>query len=257
MLQMRAPLGALRTFGKLLLRRLEKADAEGLNQELTANVLASSDALVEMLRRHGPGGERGEEPGTMEEEESASGGGWPLALGGDQQQGSSSSSACSSLRAALCDAQAVLAPIVAAAKAISARDGVRFRCFVEEGLPPVRVDERGFQEALGLMIELALGSALAGAAAAAEEEERAAAAPPAVSLEVRSISSIPTAEQGGGAGGVTFVVRDNGLGDESVVRGGRELGRAREALERMGARLEIRRSVSLGGTHMAVMIGNG
>ena len=98
---MRAPLGALRTFGKLLLRRLEKTDTEGLNQELTANVLASSDALVAVLRRHGPGGEGGEDPGMTEEEEGASGGGWPLASGGDQQQGSSSSSASSSsLRAA-------------------------------------------------------------------------------------------------------------------------------------------------------------
>ncbi len=160
------------------------------------------------------------------------------------------------------DPRAFLAPIVAAAQAISRRDGVRFQSHVEEGLPRLRIDERGFQEALGTMIELALASSLAAATAATpagagQEQEQGAAAAPAVSLEVRSHAAAAGAgDDGGGRGrsGVQFIVRDNGFWDTStVVRGGRELGRAREAIERMGARLEIRRSESLGGTHMAVL----
>ncbi len=44
----RTPLGALRTFSKLLIRRLER-DPEGLNFELAQNVLVQSDQLVELL----------------------------------------------------------------------------------------------------------------------------------------------------------------------------------------------------------------
>lgn len=242
LLQVRQPLGALRTFGKLLLRRLERTDAEGLNQELTGNVLVSSDELVAVLRRY-EGHESSPSAADVDADTPAAGALTPSA----SASSSSSSSSSTSSRKALCDPRAVLAPVVAAARAISGRDGVEFRTLVAEGLPRVRIgDERGFQEALGTMVELALASSLAGAAAAEEGS-----APPRVSLEVAS-SGLGGSSGDGGGGGVQFIVRDNGLG---VLRGGRELGRAREAIERMGGRMDVRRSVSLGGTHMAVLFG--
>lgn len=248
--QIRQPLGALRTFGKLLLRRLEKTDAEGLNQELTSNVLVSSDALVEVLQRFQGGDE--EDDDAKEASSAAAPSTTPKAPGAIAPV--AAAAAASSGTRALCDPRAVMAPVVAAARAISGRDGVKFQTFLAEGLPRVRIgDERGFQEALGTMVELALASSLAGAAAAAAADNpqgdqtgqgqgHPEPEPPAVSLEVTSVDGV----------GVQFIVRDNGLGDMAVLRGGRELGRAREAIERMGARLEIRRSESLGGTHMAV-----
>ena len=273
---MRQPLGALRTFVKLLERRLER-DPEGLNHELAKNVLIQSDELVELLRRYEASGAEDEEDWV---DDSSGNGGeafWIQELEAQERGNSSSSSsssssspgtladssgssgtekprlrkpAASSASLTLSDLRAVLAPILAAAQAISSRDGVAFSCFVEDGLPRLYLDERGFQEALGTMIELALASSLAAAATAAAAADAAPKAAPAVSLEVRTVQGRERPQQ---RPAVTFIVRDNGLGDTSTGRGGKELGLARKAIERMNARLEIRRSESLGGTHMAVL----
>jgi nitrogen-specific signal transduction histidine kinase len=45
--QMRSPLSALRTFGKLLNRRLQREG--GLNLELAQNIMAQSDRIAELL----------------------------------------------------------------------------------------------------------------------------------------------------------------------------------------------------------------
>lgn len=45
--QIRSPLSALRTFGKLLARRLQRE--EGLSLELARNILTQSDRLVELI----------------------------------------------------------------------------------------------------------------------------------------------------------------------------------------------------------------
>lgn len=82
----RTPLGALRTFSKLLLRRLER-DPEGLSYELAKNVLIQSDQLVELLLGvpqevtvgGGGGAMVNVQDGWGEEEEEAeaeAGGGW-------------------------------------------------------------------------------------------------------------------------------------------------------------------------------------
>lgn len=47
MQQMRSPLSALRTFGKLLNRRLQREG--GLNLELAQNIMAQSDRIAELL----------------------------------------------------------------------------------------------------------------------------------------------------------------------------------------------------------------
>ena len=238
----RTPLGALRTFSKLLLRRLER-DPEGLSYELAKNVLIQSDQLVELLLgvpsevMLGGGGMVNVQDGSSsvwgEEEAEAEAGEGLERREGLGRSGSST----------LCELRGVLAPVVSAAQLVSSRDGISFFFFQEEGLPthvPL-LDETLFQETLCSLVESALGYALEGAVAGGEK--------PVVTLDVRRLGGNGAEE--GPATTLVFLVQDNGVG-ASTTRS--PFGSIRKDVERMGARLEIRGSKALGGTQASLYI---
>ena len=64
LLQMRSSLSALRTFAKLLLRRLGRDEGLNLDLELARNILVQSDRLADFLDPVHPGTSTSEEPST-------------------------------------------------------------------------------------------------------------------------------------------------------------------------------------------------
>ena len=246
----RTPLGALRTFSKLLLRRLER-DPEGLSYELAKNVLIQSDQLVELLLGVPPevavgggGGGGGAivkaQDGAWEEEEeeeaeAEAGGGLERREGLGRSRSST-----------LCELRSVLAPVVSAAQLVSSRDGISFFFFQEEGLPmhvPL-LDETLFQETLGSLVESALGYALEGAMAGGEK--------PVVTLDVRRLNGGVEGKGGSTTTTLVFLVQDNGVGARTTRSPA--FGSIRKDVERIGARLEIRGSEILGGTQASLYI---
>lgn len=247
----RTPLGALRTFSKLLLRRMER-DREGLSYELAKNVLIQSDQLVELLLDD-----------TSERMESGGGGGtgWEMM---NAQDGSRSEEEMEEMEEAeargglmrreglgrsrsstLCELRGVLAPVVSAAQLVSSRDGISFFFFQEEDLPkhvPL-LDETLLQETLGTLVESALGYALEGAVAGGQK--------PVVTLDVRRLGGGGAEE--GPSTTLVFLVQDNGVA-ASTTHSSPEFGTIRKDVERMGARLEIRASKALGGTQASLYI---
>lgn len=244
----RTPLGALRTFSKLLMRRLER-DPEGLSLELAKNVLIQSDRLVDILMAYPEGHETSEAvmcrhkeglPPLMAEEGAEKGEEEGEEVNGGEGRGGGLVKRDGRMvepEPRHFELREIFAPIVSAAQLVSSRDGINFGFLMEETLPvrvPV-VDMARLQEAVGGLVESAMAHAL--------ENEK-----PTVTLEVRFLEANPRS-----VSSVVFIVQDNGPRAPGAARPS-AYGEIRKEVERIGARLEIRGSSDLGGCQACLYI---
>ena len=133
--QVRNPLTALRTFGKLLQKRL-RGDA---NEELAINLLRESDRLQELLAK-------ADAAIDVTHDATAS----PPALSG-------SPAALLPARPAMAlDIARELEPLLASTQAIARERGLQFASEVPPGLPPVWGDRQSLQEIMNNLLDNAL-----------------------------------------------------------------------------------------------------
>jgi len=223
--QVKNPLTALRTFGKLLLRRLPSEDQ--LNRELVKDILIQSDRMVDlllpvdsMITSYLPQGSstlqsqttavaalRGK---TIEFEED-------LAIS-ESNESSKSHVPYNEMGAAtrllgqaiplnLCWVDEIAAPILSAATAVAERDKVHFTVLIDDDLPGVFVNDRCLQEALSNILDNALKYVHLGGSSLDTEVEK---GPwkPAVFVRIRNSDQ----SEFDGRSGVVIEVIDNGPG---------------------------------------------
>ncbi|KAG5190235.1 Two component sensor histidine kinase [Tribonema minus] len=206
--QAKNPLTALRTFGKLLLRRLPAAD--GLNRELAEDIILQSDRLVDLLlpvddalgalaAAPPPGGSYYLPGGASPPQGELEGGG-----GGGQEQGAGGGGGWQSGAGELVFVQDAMEPVVRAAEAVAQASRVSFRWRVDDDLPGVYGNERALQEAVSNIVDNALKYVrMRGGAGEAPRDAR-----PVVLLRVR----LSTDDDWGASRGVVIEVCDNGPG---------------------------------------------
>lgn len=159
--QFRNPLTALRTFGKLLLRRLGSGDP---NRDVAASMVRESDRLQELLQQFDQAVDLGRtervpfalqpatQPSTTEPNPEAAriesppipllpGAGF---LGGAQ------------LTIAACDIATILEPLIDSAEAIAQERQIQLYAEIPAPLPPVAIDRQGLREVLSNLIDNAL-----------------------------------------------------------------------------------------------------
>lgn len=151
--QLRSPLTALRTFGKLLMKRLQGEDQ---NRQMAANILRESDRLQELLNQMDQIIDLKEPPLTH-----------PLELVGESakiQQNAKTSPGSSSgmLRLlppsaiAACAVAEVLQPLFISAEAIAAEKDITCHLDLPENLPLVRANPPALREVLSNLIDNAV-----------------------------------------------------------------------------------------------------
>mmetsp|Transcript_23961 Transcript_23961/g.70282 ORF Transcript_23961/g.70282 Transcript_23961/m.70282 type:complete len:569 (-) Transcript_23961:3-1709(-) len=219
--QVKNPLTALRTFGKLLLRRLD--DGDSLSRELAKDMIIQSDRLVDLLvpvddvlellslSSAAQATQFFLPPSSLQQKLlnpscddqsaelvlAAAQGGSPSEDGADASREASPSSP-HKLEIQLCFVNDVLGPIFSAAKAIATRDGVELSVTVAEDLPGIRADPRALQEAVSNVLDNALRYIQS-------QEE--------VGQEMRvAVEVEPTMDSQGKVSGVAIQVADNGKG---------------------------------------------
>jgi signal transduction histidine kinase len=146
--QFRNPLTALRTFGKLLLRRLQPEDA---NREVANSIVRESDRLQELLLQFDQAIDLGEvdlispdEPDFSDSSKSAI----PLLPAGVLT--------ASSLTLELCAIAEILQPLVVSAKAMAQDKRLTIRTAIPEVLPLVVANSGALREVLSNLIDNAL-----------------------------------------------------------------------------------------------------
>ncbi|MBW4600010.1 MAG: sensor histidine kinase [Calothrix sp. FI2-JRJ7] len=148
--QFRNPLTALRTFGKLLMKRLQPGDR---NREVATSIVRESDRLQELLQKF-------DEVIDLRAEEFA-----PLLQSNKQLQASAPSS--NSPRRALllpgsdeletdCDVRDILLPLLDSANAIAAERGLQLINNIPSQLPLLRASSKALREVLSNIIDNAL-----------------------------------------------------------------------------------------------------
>lgn len=133
--QVRNPLTALRTFGKLLQKRLR---GDG-NEELAANLLRESERLQELLAKADAAIDVTNEVGAT-----------PVALSG------ASAALLPSRPAMALDIATELEPLLVSTRAIARERGLQFVSEVPPGLPPVWGDRQSLQEIMNNLLDNAL-----------------------------------------------------------------------------------------------------
>lgn len=133
--QVRNPLTALRTFGKLLQKRL-RGDA---NIELTENLLRESERLQELLANADAAIDVANTVGTT-----------PTALEGK------AAALLPARPAAALDVAGELESLLTSARAIARERGLQFACEVPPGLPPVWGDRQALREIANNLLDNAL-----------------------------------------------------------------------------------------------------
>ncbi|KAM3098764.1 ATP-binding protein [Phormidesmis sp. 146-35] len=146
--QFRNPLTALRTFGKLLLRRLQAEDA---NREVATSIVRESDRLQELLLQFDQAIELGEvdlispnEPDFTDPAKSAI----PLLPAGVLS--------ASSLTLELCAIAEILQPLLVSARAMAQEKKLTIRTAIPEVLPLVVANSGALREVLSNLIDNAL-----------------------------------------------------------------------------------------------------
>jgi signal transduction histidine kinase len=145
--QFRNPLTALRTFGKLLLRRLQPEDS---NREVATSIVRESDRLQELLQQFDQAIDLGEvdlisdEPNFGDRSKSAI----PLLPAGVLS--------ASTLTLELCPIAAILQPLLVSARAIAQDKRLTIRTAIPEVLPLVVANSGALREVLSNLIDNAL-----------------------------------------------------------------------------------------------------
>ncbi|RUT03182.1 sensor histidine kinase [Dulcicalothrix desertica PCC 7102] len=148
--QFRNPLTALRTFGKLLMKRLQPGDK---NREVATSIVRESDRLQELLQKF-------DEVIDLRASEFA-----PLLQSNKQLQASAPSS--NSPRRALllpgsdeletdCDVKDILLPLLDSANAIAAERGLQLISNIPSQLPLLRASSKALREVFSNIIDNAL-----------------------------------------------------------------------------------------------------
>lgn len=148
--QFRNPLTALRTFGKLLMKRLQPGDK---NREVATSIVRESDRLQELLQKF-------DEVIDLRASEFA-----PLLQSNKQLQASVPTSK-SPKRALLlpgsdeletdCDVKDILLPLLDSANAIAAERGLQLICNIPSQLPLLRASSKALREVFSNIIDNAL-----------------------------------------------------------------------------------------------------
>lgn len=149
--QFRNPMTAIRTFGKLLLKRLRSGDA---NREVANSIVRESDRLQELLQQFDKAIDLTEtdiapaalKPATPEDTKSNT----PsvLLLPDSRKSGQGLT--------AYCSVAEVLEPLLDSARAIAAERNLNLIAQIPLNLPPVQADARSLREVLSNLIDNAL-----------------------------------------------------------------------------------------------------
>ncbi|WP_197673213.1 sensor histidine kinase [Leptolyngbya sp. O-77] len=159
--QFRNPLTAVRTFGKLLLRRVQPEDE---NRTVAEGIVRESDRLQDLLRQFDTVIDL--DPASLPEASPASpprdaevrsGGSPPLALPSQAVPTSlEPRSVTGQMQIEALDLAAVVEPLVSSASAIAQERGLTLQTELPPDLPSVRGDRRALQEVLNNLLDNAL-----------------------------------------------------------------------------------------------------
>jgi len=146
--QFKNPLTALRTFGKLLLRRLRPEDS---NREVATSIVRESDRLQDLLKQFDHAidlgdvdlisMDLGEEPSTVNRP-------IPLLPAGVLTG--------STLTLEFCSVSEILQPLLVSAEAIAQEKGLSLRSWIPDSLPSVWANQGALREVLSNLIDNAL-----------------------------------------------------------------------------------------------------
>lgn len=139
--QLRNPLTALRTFSKLLLKRLLPEDR---NRAVAQSILRESNRLAELLQQFENEQEQVETPYLT------------LSTVAILPEASSSLIPKNSLNLESLDIQKILEPLLAWAEAVAQEQEVKLNAAIQQNLPPVRADVRAVREVLNNLIDNAI-----------------------------------------------------------------------------------------------------
>lgn len=139
--QIRNPLTALRTFGKLLLRRVQPDDA---NHNIATNLVRESDRLQELLQQFDEALDDGEDALDAALPES------------DAPHHPTPLLPASSMTLAPCDLEELLAPLVASARAIASDRQLTLHADIPAELPPARANAKALREVTSNLIDNAI-----------------------------------------------------------------------------------------------------
>ena len=146
--QFKNPLTALRTFGKLLLRRLRPEDS---NREVATSIVRESDRLQDLLKQFDHAIDLGDvDLISMELEERSSTVDRPIPL---LPAGVLTSS---TLTLESCNVAEILQPLLVSAEAIAQEKGLSVRSCISDNLPPVWANQGALREVLSNLIDNAL-----------------------------------------------------------------------------------------------------
>lgn len=143
--QLRNPLTALRTFGKLLLRRLLPSDG---NREIASSIVRESDRLQELLQQMDRAIDTEVEDLAIPSERVSAE--W-IASTGDR-----AIPLLPAFTIEACSAAEVLEPLVVSARAIAAERQLACRVEIPQNLPPVLANSKALREVLSNLIDNAL-----------------------------------------------------------------------------------------------------
>lgn len=140
--QLRSPLTALRTFGKLLMKRIQPEDA---NHEVAANIVKQSDRIQDLLQQVDAALDLTDVEVIPT---NASAQPIPLLPAGVLAQ--------SNLELEACSIAEILQPLLASAEAIAQEKNLSIRTAIPELLPPVMANAGALREVLSNLIDNAL-----------------------------------------------------------------------------------------------------
>jgi len=146
--QLRNPLTALRTFGKLLLKRF-KSEQDAKSRSLTENIMRESDRLQQLLQ------DMGDYLDQMEEEEEVTiERDTPALPEDDSQTRTLPPSSHWQLEAVpLAD---ILNPILDSTRAIAQEKAITLKSNIAENVPPVQANHKALQEVLNNLVDNAI-----------------------------------------------------------------------------------------------------
>ena len=142
--QLKSPLTALRTFGKLLVKRLQASDP---NREIAGSILRESDRLQELLRQFDQAIEL-DSVDVLAEDASLVSRPIPLLPAGVLTN--------SGLELAPCSVDEILLPLIDTALAIAQEKGLSIRAAIAPSLPLVSANSGALREVLSNLIDNAL-----------------------------------------------------------------------------------------------------
>ncbi len=194
--QLRSPLTAMRTFGKLLLKRLQGEDP---NRQIATNILTQSDRIQELLSQM----DRAIDLNTQEQIhplELMDAPENPIQKAEDATDSQATRPATMRLlppsSIEICSVAEVLEPLLISAQAIAEEKQLSCHLELPENLPPVRANPKALREVLSNLIDNALKYTSAGGY---------------IDIQVK-YSDLPTPESNFSSPPIAIAVSDTGLG---------------------------------------------